>query len=114
VHAGRVAAPGAVRAGGVELALDTGNLAPGTEVLWCIRPEEVQLSAAGTYPATVADAAILGAAAEFVVRLDEGGPELRARASRTTMFALGTPCGVDIPAGAVTLWAQDRRVADQP
>ncbi|MGA7417992.1 MAG: ATP-binding cassette domain-containing protein [Acidimicrobiales bacterium] len=108
VHPGRVVSAGVVRVGGFDLALDTGGLGPGTEVLWCIRPEEVRLSEAGTYPATVIDAAVLGAVVEFVVQLDETGPELRARASRSMTFAPGTRCGVEIPPGAVTLWAQNR------
>ncbi len=111
VHPGRVVSAGVVRAGGFDLALDTGDLGPGREVLWCIRPEEVRLSEAGTYPATVTDAAVLGAVVEFVVQLEDTGPELRARASRSTIFAPGTRCGVEIPPDAVTLWAQDRPAA---
>ena len=111
VHPGRVVSAGVVRAGGFDLALDAGDLGPGREVLWCIRPEEVRLSEAGTYPATVTDAAVLGAVVEFVVQLDETGPELRAQASRSTVFAPGTRCGVEIPPDAVTLWAQDRPAA---
>jgi ABC-type Fe3+/spermidine/putrescine transport system ATPase subunit/ABC-type sulfate transport system permease component len=113
VHSGRVESPGVVRAGGVDLALDSGALASGTEVLWCVRPEEVRLSDVGSYPATVTDAAILGAVVEYVVRFDQAGPELRARAPRSTMFAPGTHCGVDIPSEAVTLWARDRATANE-
>jgi ABC-type Fe3+/spermidine/putrescine transport system ATPase subunit/ABC-type sulfate transport system permease component len=108
VQPGRVLSPGVVRVGRVNLALDSGTLAAGTEVLWCIRPEDVQLSEAGTYRATVTDAAVLGAVVEYVVRFDDAGPELRARASRSTSFAPGAPCGVDVPAEAVSLWAKDR------
>ena len=108
VHPGRVVSAGVVRAEEFDLALDTIGLGPGTEVLWCIRPEEVRLSEAGTYPATVTDAAVLGAIVEFVVQLDDTGPQLRARASRSVTYAPGTRCRVDIPPEAVTLWAQDR------
>ncbi|HEY1466187.1 MAG TPA: ATP-binding cassette domain-containing protein, partial [Acidimicrobiales bacterium] len=90
VHPGRVLAPGLVRVGRVDLELDTGAVAPRAEVLWCIRPEEVRLSEVGTHRATVIDTAVLGAVVEFVVRLDDAGLELRARASRSTIFAPGT------------------------
>jgi hypothetical protein len=113
VHPGRVVSAGTVRTGGVDLALDSADLAPGTDVLWCIRPEEVRLSETGTYPVIVTDAAILGAVVEFVVRFDDAGPELRARASRSTVFAPGSRCGVDIPPDAVSLWARDQPASDQ-
>jgi hypothetical protein len=85
----------------------------GTEVLWCIRPEEVLLSEAGTYRATVTDAAILGAVVEFVVHFDDAGLELRARASRSTILPPGTRCGVDIPPEAVSVWAKDQAATDR-
>jgi ABC-type Fe3+/spermidine/putrescine transport system ATPase subunit len=113
VHAGRVLSPGLVRVGQVDLGLDTGAVEAGTEVLWCIRPEEVRLSEGGTYRATVTDAAVLGAVVEFVVRFDDAGLELRARASRSTIFPAGTRCGVDIAREAVTVWAKDQAVTDR-
>jgi molybdate transport system permease protein len=113
VHAGRVLSPGLVRVGRVDLGLDTGAVDAGTEVLWCIRPEEVRLSEGGTYRATVTDAAILGAVVEFVVRFDDAGLELRARAPRSTIFPAGTRCGVDIPREAVTVWANDQAATDR-
>jgi molybdate transport system permease protein len=112
VHPGRVVSPGVVRVGPVDLALDTGGLAAGTDLLWCIRPEEVQLSETGTYRATVTDAAVIGAVVEFVVRFDDAGPELRARGPRSRIFAPGTRCGVTIPSEAVSLWAKDAVTTD--
>jgi ABC-type Fe3+/spermidine/putrescine transport system ATPase subunit len=97
----------------VDVDLDTGAVAAGTEVLWCIRPEEVRLSEVGTYRATIIDAAILGAVVEFVVRLDDAGLELRARASRSTIFPPGASYGVDIPREAVSVWAQDQPTTDR-
>jgi molybdate transport system permease protein len=113
VHPGRVLAPGLVRVGRVDLDLDTGAVAAGTEVLWCIRPEEVRLSEVGTYRATVIDAAILGAVVEFVVRLDDAGLALRVRASRSVMFPPGAHCGVDIARESVSVWAQDQPASDR-
>jgi ABC-type Fe3+/spermidine/putrescine transport system ATPase subunit len=98
----------------VDLELDTGALAAGAEVLWCIRPEEVRLSEVGSHRATVIDTAVLGAVVEFVVRLDDAGLELRARASRSTIFAPGTRCGVDIPREAVSVWANDQAAIEPP
>jgi molybdate transport system permease protein len=114
VHPGRVLAPGVVRVGRVDLELDTGALAAGAEVLWCIRPEEVRLSEVGSHRATVIDTAVLGAVVEFVVRLDDAGLELRARAFRSTIFAPGTRCGVDIPREAVSVWANDQAAIEPP
>lgn len=113
VHPGRVLSPGLVRVGRADLDLDTGGAEAGTDVLWCIRPEEVRLSEAGTYRATVTDAAILGAVVEFVVQLDDAGIDLRARASRSAVFPPGSPCGVDIPPEAVSVWAKDQTATDQ-
>jgi hypothetical protein len=70
VQPGRVLSPGVVRVGRVDLALDGGPIAAGTEVQWCIRPEDVQLSEAGAYRATVTDAAVLGTVVEYIVSLD--------------------------------------------
>ena len=47
VHAGRVIAPGLIETASVRLAVASGAVRPGAPVTWCVRPEDVQITADG-------------------------------------------------------------------
>jgi ABC-type Fe3+/spermidine/putrescine transport system ATPase subunit len=100
-------APGGVRAGDTVIAADVGDLAVGTAVSWCVRPERVSLSARldEGYPATVIDIADLGATSALTVRL-AGGPELRARVADLADRHLGDACALRIDRAAINVWPE--------
>ena len=101
--AGTVASPSAITAGDLLIEADAHGLASGTEVLWCVRPEHVTLSQGGAYPATVLDAADMGAVSALTIRLDDG-PQLRLRALNPPDLGVGDPCRVDLAPGTITVW----------
>lgn len=99
------AAPGAAT-----IAATGTDLAPGTAVLWCIRPEDVVVSvatsgpdAAGGTPAVVVDRIDLGARCDVVVRLAPGC-ELVAAVPGDEAPAVGAPCRAVLPPDAIRLW----------
>ena len=47
---GTVAEPGAITAGAHRISAPTGDPAPGSEILWTIRPDHVTLADRGGYP----------------------------------------------------------------
>jgi hypothetical protein len=77
--------------------------ADGAPVLWCIRPELVNLTAGGQCPATVVDSADLGGVTAAIVRL-AGGPELRLRTTAPVDSTPGSSCHVDLDRDAITVW----------
>jgi hypothetical protein len=72
-------------------------------VLWSVRPDQITITPAGQYPATVTDAADLGTSAVIDVTLT-GGPGLLVRAADVAGLAPGDDCRLDIPASAIALW----------
>ena len=105
LSAATVAEPGAIVAGGTRIVADTGELAAGTEVLWCVRPDHVLVGKEGQYPGVVEDIADIGSITTLTVRLD-GGPELRVRATDAGDLEPGAPCDVTLDPGSITLWQQ--------
>lgn len=110
---GLVRAPGELWAGGgpddgdgVALAARTGELAPGTPVLWSIRPDHVRLAKDAPYRAVVEDVADIGTMTLVTLRL-AGCVELRARATGAVTLAEGEECAVDLPASCLTVWPAD-------
>ncbi len=106
---GTVLAPGLVQAAGAVLGADTGELPPGAPVLWSIRPELLRL--VGGLPgagwalleAAVVDVVELGWTTEVAVAAGPG-LELRLRSGDDVGVAVGDPCTVGVPAGAVRVW----------
>lgn len=92
-----------LRAGTLLLETMPGRIAAGTDVLWCVRPENVHLRPDGRYPATLLDIADLGAIMTAVVRLD-GGPELRVRTTDAIDLRVGDPCAVDLDPSTISVW----------
>ncbi len=107
---GRVGEGGTVVAGGARLTAPVGGMRPGTPVLWCIRPEHLQVLAAeesdddgAGLPAVALDVADVGTATLLTVRLDDG-PELRVRCTDLVLVETGAPCRVVIDPARVTVW----------
>jgi ABC-type sulfate/molybdate transport systems ATPase subunit/ABC-type sulfate transport system permease component len=102
VLTGKVEAPRAVRAGSLVLEADAAGV-PGSEVLWCIRPEHVLVDRAGNYSAQVVDRADLGTYSSITLCLD-GGLELRARADGGWDAPRDGHCSVELPPEHITVW----------
>lgn len=101
-HAGRILAPGRILTGGLELAASTGELPPGSEIAWTVRPEDVRLEPRGAYRALVLDAVTLGATHETTVVTSS--LEFTIRTARPPLLAAGSECRIHLPARAITLW----------
>ena len=102
---GVVAAPDVleVGAGAVRIAAETSGLAPGTRVLWSIRPDHVKVTKDGPYPAVVEDVADIGTVTTLTLRLAEE-VELRVRTTDPGDLEVGDECSVDLPPADLTLW----------
>ena len=108
----RVGPDGRLEMGDLRIAGPAHGLAPGTDALWCIRPEHVELSPSGLYPARVLDLINLGAVTSVIVAL-EGDAELRIRAVRPGPLTVGDTCRFDLDPVAINVWpaASDPRPA---
>jgi len=93
----------AVANGAVTIATSPHGLAPGTEVVWCVRPEHIDLSASGPYRAEVIDVADLGAVTAATVRLVDG-TELYIRTAKPGDLIVGGQCRFDLDPVAITVW----------
>jgi hypothetical protein len=100
---GRAGPNGRLRAGGVEIAAIGLDLPPETPVEWSIHPEHVEIGPHGAHPATVVDAAELGAATAVRLRIGDG-VDLQARVSGRRRWQLGERCQVDLPADVIAVW----------
>jgi molybdate transport system permease protein len=103
IRRGRVRGVDAVEASTLMLAVETGDLAPGTELWWCVPAEQVVIGPAGRYPAVVVDRADLGVTSEVVVALAPG-LELEAVTPSGPGPEVGAACRVDLPPGSIRLW----------
>ncbi|HEY2577237.1 MAG TPA: ATP-binding cassette domain-containing protein [Streptosporangiaceae bacterium] len=103
ISTGTVIEPGVITSGQVRIAADTGDLPPGSGILWTIRPDQIIIAARGGYPAMVDDVADIGTITTVTVRLS-GGPELRLRTTDPGGTAPGGACGVGLDQSAITLW----------
>ena len=103
ISTGTVTEPGVITSGEVRIVASTGDLPPGSGILWTIRPEHVAIAAHGAYPAMVDDVADTGTITTVTVRLS-GGPELRVRTTDPSGPGPGDPCGVDLDQAAITVW----------
>lgn len=103
VHHGNVLRGGAIVSSGVELAAVTGDLRPGTEIAWTVRPEDIALDPGGSYRAEVVDAVALGPIVEATVAIE--GLELTLRTTHQTPPRAGSTCQLEVPPAAVTVWS---------
>jgi molybdate transport system ATP-binding protein/molybdate transport system permease protein len=103
---GTVAEPGAISVGELRIAAPTGDHAPGSEILWTIRPDHITIADRDGYPCTVEDVADIGTMTTLTVRLSgtPGPLELRVRTTVPVTLEPGDPCLVRLPAADITLW----------
>jgi molybdate transport system permease protein len=113
VARGVVAPAGAVAVGDLVLEARTGALAPGTPVLWTVRPDRVRLGAGGAHAGTVDDVADAGLRGTATVRPAGTDAELTALAAGDPRP--GSACRFDVAPEDVLLWpAPGARAAGLP
>jgi len=103
INPGRVVAANTLSTGTVTIMVHPNGFPAGAEVLWCVRPEQIDLSDSGRYPAQILDVARLGAATAVEVRLDHGAA-LHIRTPKSVDFDIGASCRIDIDPSAITVW----------
>lgn len=128
LHPARVVTRTCLDADGSMIEVPPLDLAPGTDVTWCIRPEDIRLagSPAGpadgrpaapggpaadgapvaAHPATVTDVIHLGAVTELVLTLGNGYQVTAVQAAGGAPSP-GSACNLVFPPEAVTIWAAD-------
>jgi len=102
-HSGRVVARERIASDGFELEAPTGELAVGSEVVWCARPERIALDPDGPYAAILIDNADLGAARELTVALG-GALELTLRTSERLRLHPGERVRVALAPEDISVW----------
>jgi ABC-type Fe3+/spermidine/putrescine transport system ATPase subunit len=103
LHRAVLESHGWINADGVLIAVESGDISPGTAVLWSIRPERVSLGASNGLPGTFTDIADVGTAVDLFISLTEH-LEIQARTVDQVVFEIGDVCRVDLPPEAITLW----------
>lgn len=103
LHPATVTGPSEITAGRLAIPIGRTELPAGTDILWCIRPEHINVSADGAYPATVTDIADIGTATILTLQLT-GGPELRMRTTDTVHLDTGDTCRTNLDAATVAIW----------
>jgi ABC-type Fe3+/spermidine/putrescine transport system ATPase subunit/ABC-type sulfate transport system permease component len=109
IHTGTIVASGILEVGGVRLRIAGAGLRPGTQVLWCVRPEQLSvkpnrgIDSADEHLSTLIDLAELGTSTELLVEL---APHivLMVRAPIGTALDLHTHCTLTIPPEHVLVW----------
>jgi molybdate transport system permease protein len=107
LHTGQVVEDGTVASGGLVLVADTGGLPVGTEVRWCVSPEQVGLATVGDHPAIVRDLVDLATSTELVVEVG-CSVELEVVVPGRLSLPVGAPCTVTVPAAAIRVWPSAR------
>jgi ABC-type Fe3+/spermidine/putrescine transport system ATPase subunit/ABC-type sulfate transport system permease component len=102
-HRGLAVAPERILSDGVEIAVPTNDLAPGTPIVWCVRPERVSLAADGRYAATLIDDVDLGAVRELTLAL-EGTLELTLRDGHARPTVIGESLRLDLDPDDIAVW----------
>lgn len=112
----RVATASSLDVNGTVVDVSPTDLAPGTSVLWCIRPERVSVVSdrdggdvadrgrRGALRGTLSDVADTGTAYDLFVNIGDG-LEIKARTWGSLDVVVGTRCRVELDPGAISLWA---------
>jgi ABC-type Fe3+/spermidine/putrescine transport system ATPase subunit/ABC-type sulfate transport system permease component len=103
LHRAVVESVGRIDANGVLVAVESGDLPPGTPVLWSIRPERVVLRPSDGLSGTFTDIADVGTAVDLFIALS-ARLEIHARTVGPVDFQIGDTCQVELPPEAITLW----------
>jgi molybdate transport system permease protein len=102
-HRGITVAPGRILSDGVEIDVPAGELATGTPVVWCVRPECVSLAPQGRYGATLLDDVDLGSVRELTLALD-GTLQLTLRYGQAERFQIGQSLRLDLSPEEISVW----------
>ena len=92
---------------GVRIAVPTGEMVPGTPVLWSIRPERVSVIELGGIVGTVSDVADMGMWVDLFVSL-AAGLEVQARIADPRELEIGDRCHIELPREAISVWANEQ------
>jgi len=79
------------------------SVASGSEVTWCVRPQDVVLHADGAHEALVEDATDLGSHIAVALGLG-GGARLEASARDLAQVPLGSRCRFDVDVSRIVVW----------
>jgi molybdate transport system permease protein len=101
-YPGAVLAPGRIGAAGVEVRAPTGQLPPGTEVTWAIRPEDIAVGNGRGYRAKLVDVVRLAGGSELALELH--GLHLTARPRGVVSAAPGGELCIELPPEAIKVW----------
>jgi molybdate transport system permease protein len=102
-HRGTVLAPGVIESNGLRVGATTRALAPGSEVVWSVRPERISLTPDGHHEATLIDDVDLGATRELLVSIGNY-LELLIRTDRRCALEIKAHYRIDIPAEDIHVW----------
>ncbi|HEX5119282.1 MAG TPA: ATP-binding cassette domain-containing protein [Pseudonocardiaceae bacterium] len=101
---GVLESPRQLLAGGLRVEL-AGSAGPaGTQVTWCVPPEDVDIDAPDGHPAVVLDVVHLGPLVELVVALSGGGELTATVPAGGPVPGVGESCRVSLPPESVTVW----------
>lgn len=107
LHEGIVCSQGRLASGDAVIEAAEATLAEGTQVMWCVRPEDIALRPSGRYAAVVVDLQPDGPCPTLWARLP-GGPELQVRLAAQGSERLGLCPGsylrLDFDPDSVRLW----------
>ena len=103
LHRGEVTSAGWITSGGALIAADAGTLAPGTAVLWSIRPERVSLLPSGGLAGTFVDVADVGTSVDLFISITPQ-LEIQARQDDPVAFRIGDSCRVGLARQAIAVW----------
>jgi ABC-type sulfate/molybdate transport systems ATPase subunit len=112
LHRAVVESEGWINAGDVLVAVGSGDLLPGTAVLWSIRPEHVSIRPSGGLSGTFTDIADLGNAVDLFISLGTD-LEIQARTVGPVDFQIGDACHVELLPEAITLWPEARECSEE-
>jgi molybdate transport system permease protein len=102
-----VESDGWIVAAGVRIAVPTGEMVPGTSVLWSIRPERVSVIETGEIIGTISDVADMGIWVDLFVSLADG-LEVQARTPDPRGFEIGNRCHIELERDAISVWASEQ------
>ncbi len=102
-----------IESDGAELDVAGAPLAPGADVAWSVRPEDIALDPSGRYEAIVLDAADLGSVRELTLAL-AGTLELTMRTLARPDVRSGAPVRVALAPDAISVWPLESAAAQPP
>jgi molybdate transport system permease protein len=105
LHPAVLESEGYINAGGIPIAVESGEIAPGTAVLWSIRPELVSLLPSGGLTGTLSDIADVGTSIDLFISLTPH-LEIQARCVSEVALGVGDECHVDLPREAIRVWPE--------